>query len=183
MKWYIAWPVVSLLTGGSTPKASQVRKMTLFGCLATQGIFAFGMYSIGYEQRVFSVMVSVVKVHHPGPLARRPRSPAPRRSLMARKMSGSASAERLIALRVAAALDVEDAGVAPAVLVVADQGPLRVGGERGLPGAGQPEEAWRRRRIFTLGGRAVHREDALLRHEVVHDGEDALLHLPRVFGA
>jgi hypothetical protein len=40
-------PGVSLLTGGNTPNASQVRKMTFFGCPPTQGIFAFGMYSIG----------------------------------------------------------------------------------------------------------------------------------------
>ena len=43
-------------------------------------------------------------------------------------------------LRVAAALEVEDAVVAPAVLVVADQRPLRIGRERGLAGAGEAEE-------------------------------------------
>src|SRR5262245_63761041 len=43
-------------------------------------------------------------------------------------------------LRVAAALEVEDAAPAPAVLVVADEAPLRIGGERRLPGSGQPEE-------------------------------------------
>jgi hypothetical protein len=47
MKWYIACSGVSLLTGGSTPKASQVRKMTFFGWPPTQGILAFGMYSTG----------------------------------------------------------------------------------------------------------------------------------------
>jgi hypothetical protein len=47
MKWYIACSGVSLLTGGSTPKASQVSRTTLFGCLPTQGILAFGMYSMG----------------------------------------------------------------------------------------------------------------------------------------
>ena len=32
-------------------------------------------------------------------------------------------------------------------------------------------------------GRAVHRENAPLRREIVRDGEDAFLHLARVFGA
>jgi len=31
MKWYIAWALVSLETGGRTPKASQVRKTILTG--------------------------------------------------------------------------------------------------------------------------------------------------------
>ena len=56
MKWYIACSGVRRLTGGSTPNASQVRKITFFGCPPTHGIFALGMYSIGYEQRVFSVI-------------------------------------------------------------------------------------------------------------------------------
>ena len=41
---------------------------------------------------------------------------------------------------VAATLKVEDAVVVPAVLVVADQQALRVGGQGGLAGAGQTEE-------------------------------------------
>ena len=51
-------------------------------------------------------------------------------------------------LGVAAAFDVEDSVVAPAVLVVADQMTLRVGGERRLAGAGQAEEQARTRRSF-----------------------------------
>jgi hypothetical protein len=47
MKWYIACAGVSRLTGGSTPNASQVRKMTSVGWPATQGILALRMYSIG----------------------------------------------------------------------------------------------------------------------------------------
>ena len=62
MKWYIACSGVSRLTGGSTPKASQVRKMMFFGCPPTQGILALGMNSIGYAPRVFSVMRGVVEV-------------------------------------------------------------------------------------------------------------------------
>ncbi len=51
-------------------------------------------------------------------------------------------------LGVAAAFDVEDAVVAPAVLVVADQVALRVGGERRLARAAQAEEQRRRARSF-----------------------------------
>jgi hypothetical protein len=34
MKWYIASPGLNFATGGRTPKASQERKMMLFGCPA-----------------------------------------------------------------------------------------------------------------------------------------------------
>lgn len=47
MKWYMAWSKVSLETGGSTPNASHVSMIRFFGWPATQGIFAFGIYSIG----------------------------------------------------------------------------------------------------------------------------------------
>ena len=43
-------------------------------------------------------------------------------------------------LRVTAAFEVEDTGIAPAVLVVADQRALRVGRERRLSGSREPEE-------------------------------------------
>ena len=56
MNWYIAWAGVSLLRGGSTPNASQVRKTTFLGWPPTQGILALGMNSMGYEARVFSVI-------------------------------------------------------------------------------------------------------------------------------
>ena len=86
-------------------------------------------------------------------------------------------------LGVAAAFDVEDAVVAPAVLVVADEVALRIGRERRLAGAGQAEEQRRAPGLLVGRGRAVHREDAALRREVVHHREDALLHLAGVFGA
>jgi len=47
MKWYMVCARFSLLTGGRTPKASQARSITFVGCGPTQGIFAFGMNSIG----------------------------------------------------------------------------------------------------------------------------------------
>ena len=86
-------------------------------------------------------------------------------------------------LGVAASLDVKDARVAPAVLVVADQEPLRVGGERGLACAREAEEQRRHARFAVGGGRAVHREDVALRREVVEQREHALLHLAGILGA
>ena len=86
------------------------------------------------------------------------------------------------ALGVAAALDVEDARVGPDVLVVADERAVGVGGERGLAGPRQAEEE---RHVALLvadvcGG--VQRELAELdRLQVVHNGEDTLLHLASVF--
>src|ERR1043165_1359933 len=46
-KWYIACAGVRRLIGGRTLNASQVKKMTFFGWPPIQGIFAFGMNSIG----------------------------------------------------------------------------------------------------------------------------------------
>ena len=61
MKWYIACSGVSLLTGGKTLNASQVSRITLRGCPPMHGIFAFSMYSMGYEPRVFWVRSVFVK--------------------------------------------------------------------------------------------------------------------------
>ncbi len=82
----------------------------------------------------------------------------------------------LDALGVAAALEVEDAVGAPAVLVIADQRAVRIGRQRGLAGARQAEED----RGIAIGadiGRAVHRHHALVGQIVVQRGEHALLHL------
>ena len=84
-------------------------------------------------------------------------------------------ARQLDALGVAAAFEIEDAVRAPAVFVIADQRALRIGGERGLAGAGQAEED----RGVAVGadiGRAVHRHHALLGQVEVQRGEHALLH-------
>ena len=96
-----------------------------------------------------------------------------------RQISGSAVAREADRLRVAAALDVEDAAVAPAVLVVADQRALRVGRQRRLAGAREAEED-RDAAVVADVRRAVHREDALERQPVVHHGEDRLLDLAGV---
>ena len=56
-KWYDACSGVSFDTGGKTPYASQVSMMMFFGwVLTTQGIRALAINSMGYAQRVFSVM-------------------------------------------------------------------------------------------------------------------------------
>ncbi len=85
-------------------------------------------------------------------------------------------------LRVAAALDVEDPLLAPAVLVVADQVPLWIGRERRLAGPGEPEED-RDAAVVVDVGRAVHRQDAFEGQAVVHEREDRLLDLAGVEGA
>ena len=48
MKWNMVWGPLSLEMGGSTPRASQVRRMMFLGwLLERQGILALLMYSIG----------------------------------------------------------------------------------------------------------------------------------------
>jgi hypothetical protein len=68
------------------------------------------------------------------------------------------------------------------VLVVADQLPLRVGGERRLARAGEAEEDRDVAVLADVGG-AVHRQHALERQRVVQEREDALLDLAGVVGA
>ena len=85
-------------------------------------------------------------------------------------------------LSVAAALEVEHAVVVPAVLVIADQQTLGIGGQGGLAGAGQTEEDGGVLAVLVGVGRAVHGSNALQRQEVVHHGEHTLLHLAAVPG-
>ncbi len=85
-------------------------------------------------------------------------------------------------LGVAAAFEIEDAVVAPTVLVVADQRPLRVGGEGGLAGAGEAEEQGHVAPLADVG-RAVHGKHALERQEEVEHGEDRFLDLAGIAGA
>ena len=88
------------------------------------------------------------------------------------------------ALGVAAALDVEDAHVGPAVLVVADQQARGVGRERGFTGAGQAKEHGGLVRDGVHAGRAVHGQHVVLDgQQVVHDAEDGLFDLAGVAGA
>ncbi len=75
---------------------------------------------------------------------------------------------------VAAAFEVEDAVLGPAVLVVAEKRAVGIGRKRGFAGARKAEEDG----AVAVGadvGRAVHRHDVLLRQAIVQIGEDALL--------
>ena len=85
-------------------------------------------------------------------------------------------------LGVAAALEVEHTLVVPAVLVVADELTLRIGGEGCLAGSGETEEDGGVLAVHVGVGRAVHGCDALQREVVVHHGEHTLLHLAAVPG-
>ena len=53
---------------------------------------------------------------------------------------GLVGARKVNAFGVAAAFEIKDAAFAPAMLVVADQAPAGIGGERRLTGARKPEE-------------------------------------------
>ena len=91
-------------------------------------------------------------------------------------------ARQLDRLGVAAALEIEDAFLRPAMLVIADQGARGIGRQGGLAGARQAEED---RRVIVVAdiGRAMHRHHALGRQQVVEIGEDRLLHLAGIGGA
>ena len=77
-------------------------------------------------------------------------------------------------LGVAAVLEVENAVVAPAVLVVANQVALGVGGKGGLAGAGEAEEDGHVAVVADVGG-AMHGQHAFERQQEVEHGEDGLL--------
>ena len=68
------------------------------------------------------------------------------------------------------------------MLIVADQPPLRIGGERRLARSGKSEEE-RRVSLLAQVGRAVHGEDIAGGQEKVHHAEDRLFHLPGIFCA
>lgn len=87
------------------------------------------------------------------------------------------------AFGIAAAFEVEDASRRPAVFVVADELAVRVCRQGRFPRAGQAEEDGRFLRDRVHVGRAVHGQDAFVRQEVVHDGEDALFDFTGVLRA
>src|SRR5205823_10640291 len=86
-------------------------------------------------------------------------------------------------LRVAAAFEVEDAAVAPSVLVIADKAARGISRKRGLAGPAQTKEQGGVRTIRVCVGRAMHRKDVLRREQVVERGENRLLDLACVTGA
>jgi hypothetical protein len=85
-------------------------------------------------------------------------------------------------LGVAAALEIEHAVFAPAMLVVADQRAFRIGRKRCLAGSRKAEEHGG----VAIGpdiGRAMHRHDALGGKQVVERGEHRLLHFAGIGSA
>lgn len=87
------------------------------------------------------------------------------------------------ALGVAATLNVEDTSVGPAVLVITDEGTLRVGGKSSLSGTGEAEED-SDITILTLVSRGVKGEDVVLDwHLVEEHSEDTLLHFTSILGS
>ena len=85
-------------------------------------------------------------------------------------------------LGIAPAFDVEDAIIGPAVLIVANQGALGVGGQSGLASTRKTEEDSHITVDAFVGG-GVQSEDVVLdRHFVEEDGKDAFLHFAGVFG-
>ena len=85
-------------------------------------------------------------------------------------------------LGIAAALEIEDRRVRPAMLVIADQRARRIGRQRRLARARQAEED-RRVAVRADIGRTMHRHHALDRQQIVEDAEHRLLHLARISGA
>ena len=86
-------------------------------------------------------------------------------------------------LGVTATFDVEDAVIGPAMFVVADQLPLWIGRQRRLACSGQAEQDRRLARLWVGGCRTVHRQNAPLGHQVVHQREDGLFHFAGILGA
>src|ERR1700758_1995875 len=80
-------------------------------------------------------------------------------------------------LGVAAAFNIEDALLAPAMLIVANE--IAYGGGRECLLTRAPQAEWQRRTagLFVRRGRTVHRENPALRCKVIRSGEYALLHL------
>lgn len=85
-------------------------------------------------------------------------------------------------LGVATTLNVEDAAVRPAVLVITDQGAVGVSGQGGLASAGKTEEESDIAVLALVGGRVKSENVVLNRTLVKHDGEDTLLHLAGILG-
>ena len=81
---------------------------------------------------------------------------------------------------VTSSFDIEDAFIAPTVLIVADKPAGRIGGERRFAGARQTEEERRISAGPDVGG-AMHREDAVQRQEEIHQRKDRLFDLAGVY--
>ena len=88
------------------------------------------------------------------------------------------------ALRVASPLNIEHTVVGPAVFVIPDQLPRRVGRQGRLSGSGQSEEHRRLPGLRIHIGRAVHRQHIVFhRQHVIHDRKYGFLNLSRIAGS
>ena len=95
---------------------------------------------------------------------------------------GFTRAGKADALGVTTAFKIEDAALAPTVLVIADEAALRIRRQGGFAGAGQAKKE-RGVALFAHIGRAVHGQNVLFGQEVIEHGEDALFHFAGVFRA
>ena len=95
---------------------------------------------------------------------------------------GLAVGGKMDALRIATAFDVDNTLIGPVVLVVANELTRGFGRKRRFAGARKTKEETGIA-VVAFVGRAVHGKEALLRHEIIHDREDALLHFARILGA
>ena len=83
---------------------------------------------------------------------------------------------------IAAAFNIKDAVLAPAMLVIAHQSTRAIGRQRGFARAAQAKEQ-RRIALGTHIGRAVHGKNIMAGQQIIHNGEDALLHFAGIFTA
>ena len=171
--------MVSLAIGGITPGCVTGQKHDILGMpahLLVDGV-------VDEVERVRGACVLgdrlIVQVDFTRHGIKGERSPARCRSGACRHKSAAQPWREVDDLGVAAVLEVEDAIVAPAVLVVADQSALRIRRQRCLARSRQAEEE---RGIAILADvcRAVHGHDALQRQQVVENREDGLLDLAGV---
>lgn len=86
------------------------------------------------------------------------------------------------ALGVATTLDVENTLVGPAVLVITNEGTLRVSGKSGLASTRKTEEDSYITVLALVGGRVESQDVVLNGHLVEENSEDTLLHFTGIFG-
>ncbi len=165
-KWYCICSVVRRETGGRTPNASAARKITFDGWprghrlddivdmrqrIGDAGVFGFAAVGIIHAAVSAHYHVFQQRIAADGAINLRLR--------LRIEIDG---------LSVAAAFEVKHAVIVPTVLIIADQLTMRIGRQGGFPGPGEAEEQ-RHVPCFATVGRAVHRRDAFLRQQVVHD--------------
>ena len=188
-KWYITSSPSRIETGGRTPKASAVSSTMVAGCPPRDPSATFGLQARGYEKRVFSVMETSRRSRSWGSVSSNARPREGGHVLDDRprhRQRGGDDRLRLLVevdeLRVAPVLEVRESLLGPARFVVADEAPVRIGGEGGLAGPGEAEHD---RRVAARAdvARAVHREVPGVREQEVHHREDRLLHDSAVVGS